>query len=275
MSFYNCKSALMIAGDKLKHLEKINDLKCDIAIINLEDAVFDKDFAREQVVTFLKNREFNKKIVVRVNDLNDCGIRDIKALNNVKPDAIRVPKIKDKNDVKQALDLIDDDIELHLSIETKEAFNNIKTLKINNRVTTLYLGILDLLADLNISQNILTIDNPTIDYILTKFLIDSKASSLYPISFVYQDYKNLDEFKLWCQKEKKLGFNAKSAISPKQVDIINSIFEINENIIQKAKYIKKVFEKNRSEGCTGFSDDNYGFIDEPIYKDALNILKNL
>ena len=53
MSFYNCKSALMVAGDKLKHLEKIDVLKCDIAIINLEDVSYDKDFAREQVVTLL------------------------------------------------------------------------------------------------------------------------------------------------------------------------------------------------------------------------------
>ena len=29
------RSALMVAGDKLKHLQKIPSLECDIAIVNL------------------------------------------------------------------------------------------------------------------------------------------------------------------------------------------------------------------------------------------------
>jgi len=34
-----------------------------------------------------------------------------------------------------------------------------------------------------------------------------------------------------------------------------------------------MFEERRAEGITGFSDERYGFIDEPIYKGALALLK--
>ena len=269
------KTALMVAGNKEKHLLKIPELKCDIAIVNLEDGVFDKKMARDLVCDILPKLQNSKaKIVVRINSLETCGKEDILAINKIKPYAIRVPKVKTLNDIELACNLIDSSIEIHLSIETKEAFNNLSTLKVSRRVTTAYLGILDLLESLELPQSLVALNNPTIDYILSKFLIDSKIAGLTPVSFVYQDYKNIEEFTSWCKKEKEIGLNAKGCISPKQVEIANKIFSINDKEIQKAKYIKKAFELQKEKGCTGFSDDKYGFIDEPIYKDALLALHN-
>jgi len=242
------RSALMVAGDKLKHLQKIPSLECDIAIVNLEDGVFDKDKARNLICDILPTLKNNKtKIVVRVNDLNTFGKEDIKAINTIKPYAIRIPKIKTADDVKVACELIDDDIEIHLSIETKEAFNNLPKLKVNNRVTTVYLGILDLLESLELPQSLVNLNNPTIDYILSKFLIDSKIAGFTPISFVYQDYKNIDEFQAWCKKEKLLGLNAKGCISPTQVDIVNKVFNTSNEEIEKANYIIKQFEQHKKK----------------------------
>ncbi len=44
------RSFLMVAGDKEKHLDKLDVLKTDFATVNLEDAVHDKEFARQLVV---------------------------------------------------------------------------------------------------------------------------------------------------------------------------------------------------------------------------------
>jgi citrate lyase subunit beta/citryl-CoA lyase len=271
------RSALMVAGDKERHLNKIESLECDIALINLEDGVYNKDYARDLVCEYLKDKKFNKKIVVRVNALDECGFKDIQTLNSIDSiDAIRVPKIKSRVDVERVCSLVKSNKEIHLSIETKEAFNSISSLKVEDRVTTLYLGILDLFADLGLSQELLTIDNPTVDYILSKFLIDSKSSDFYPISFVYQDYKNIDEFKAWCNKEKSMGFSGKGVISLDQVKIANEIFNYSSEVINRAKHIKRAFERSRDiNGVTGFVDEVYGFIDEPIYKDALNILNSI
>ncbi len=272
------RSYLMVAGDKQKHLDKLASLKCDVAMINLEDGVYDKEFARELLIERFQSSGFKvqgKKVVVRVNALDECGVEDIKVINLLKPDAIRVPKIKTKEDVRKACELIDDDIEVHLSIETKEAFENLKELKIDTRVTTVYLGILDMFESLGLPQSHLTLENPTVEYILSKFLIESKIAGLYPVSFTYQDYKNLEEFKAWCKKVKLMGYTAKATISPTQVDIVNEVFGYNDEQIQKAAYIKEIFEKQQAKGCTGFVDEKYGFIDEPVYKDALLILRTI
>ncbi len=268
-------SSLMVAGDKEKHLQKLKDLKCDIAIINLEDGVFDKEYALGLLVdTFSASglKIKNKQIVVRINPLSHSGYDEIKIINTLKPDAIRISKVKTIDDIKKALELIDDTIEIHLSIETKEALKNLSKFKIDKRVTTVYLGILDMLESLGLSQSLLKIDNPTIDYILSKFLIDSHIAGFKAVSFTFQDYKDTDTFKAWCKKEKNMGFSCKSCISPTQVQIANEIFRLKEDEILKAKYIKKIFEQQKALGLTGFSDERYGFIDEPIYKDALLIL---
>jgi len=261
-------SYLMVPGDKEKFLAKIDELNCDFAIVNLEDGVFDKTKALELVVDFFKSNKIKKNIIFRVNPISESGLDEIIKLQELNPYAIRVAKIKSKNEVKKILKYLNYNIELHLSLETKEAFDDISKLKVSNQVTTLYLGILDLLNSLNLPQNLLRLDNPTIHYMLSKFLIDSKIAGFIPVGFVYQDYKDLDTFKKWCKFEKALGFNHKVAISPSQVEIINEVFKVDEDELKRAKYIIEKFEQMKTKGISGFSDEKYGFIDEPIYKDA-------
>ena len=274
----NLKSYLMVAGDKEKHLSKIDALSCDVAMINLEDGVGDKKEALKLLQNSFEKDRFqskNKFIVVRINPLDESGIDEIKVLNQLKPHAIRIPKIKTKEDVQKALACIDKDIEIHLSIETKEGFENISKLKLEARVTTVYLGILDLLESLELPQSLLKLENPMIEYLLSRFLIESKMAGFKPIFFTYQDYKNTEEFTKWIQKAKLMGYTASSCISPTQVEIVNEIFSNDEKEIEKAQYIIEIFEQNKKNGITGFSDERYGFIDEPIYKNAKQILKNI
>jgi citrate lyase subunit beta / citryl-CoA lyase len=271
------RSFLMVAGDKEKHLKKIVDLKCDVAMVNLEDGVFDKKAALKLIENCYPDglRVNNKKIVVRVNPLDESGLEEIKVLNKLKPDGIRVAKIRNISDIQIALENIDKAIEVHLSIETKEAFQCLDKLKVDDRVTTVYLGILDLLESLGLPQSLLELNNPTIDYILSDFLVKSKIAGFHPVSFTFQEYKNTEMFTNWCKKVKQIGYTSKSAISPTQVDIINEIFQVDKQQLEKAKYIVERFEKEKLNGCTGFTDDKYGFIDEPIYKDAKLVLNKL
>ncbi len=269
------KSALMLSCDKIKHLEKISELEADCIILNLEDGISkeDKPLALALCAIYLvKHKECSKKLVVRVNALDDGGYDEITYLNQFMPDAIRVSKIKTKKEVESVLALLNDGIELHLSIETSQAWHNLTTLRVNQRVTTFYLGILDLLADMRLPQSLVKIDNPTINYILTHFLISSKAMGVKAVSFVYQEFEKLDEFSEWIEFERSLGYDAKACISPRQVSLVNEVFFHSQLEIQRAKEIVRLFEINRDSGVTGFVHAEYGFIDEPIYKGALALL---
>jgi citrate lyase subunit beta/citryl-CoA lyase len=272
------RSILMLSAHNLKHLLKIPSLEAECIMLNLEDGVSkeQKPFALALCAIFLTHyKECGKKLVVRVNALNEGGYDEITYLNQFKPDAIRVPKIRTPNEVKNILHLLDEEIELHLSIETCEAWANLGSLKVDKRVKTFYLGILDLFADMRISQSQIKRDNPTMLYILSHFLVTCKALHVKPVSFVYQDFKNLDDFRLWLELEKSMGFDAKGCISPSQVTLVNEVFKDEVAELERAKVIIKLFEMHQELGISGFVDEEYGFIDEPIYKGALSILSRL
>lgn len=269
------RSALMLSANNFKHLLKIPSLEADCIMLNLEDGVSpqDKPFALALCAIFLTiYRECDKKLVVRVNALDEGGFDEIAYLNQFMPDAIRVPKIKDASEVKRVLALLHDEIELHLSIETAEAWHNLHSLRVESRVTTFYLGILDLFADMKLSHDLIQRSNPTMLYMLSHFLISCKSMRVKPVSFVYQEYKNLEEFRNWVTLERSMGFDAKGCISPDQVKIANELFVDKAEELKRAEVIVKLFEMHRDEGITGFVDEEYGFIDEPIYKGALAIL---
>lgn len=270
-------SVLMLSAHNIKHLNKIDELEADCIMINLEDGVSKamKPMALRLAAIFISHiKKSEKKLVVRVNELGKGAEEEIELLNKVYPDAIRIPKIRTKDDVKKALQLVDKNIEVHLSIETKEAWLNLKELKIDDRVKVFYLGILDLFAELTLAQSLLTPTNETLKYILAEFLIITLAIGVKPVSFVYQNYKNEFEFTQYLELEKSMGFSAKACIAPIQVKAVNAHFKEHEDEMKRAKEIIALFEAQEKEGNTGFVDEKYGFIDEPIYKDAQNIIKD-
>ena len=272
------RSNMMLNPLNLKHLNRMDESDADMITLNLEDAIAPsrKKEALYNIALFLSHMEkSNSFIIVRTNPLGEGGEEEIAFLNDFGFDAVRVAKIKNQTEIAQALTLLSPDKELHISLETKEAFTNLSQLRIDERLTTANLGILDLLTSLGLPQSIVTLKNPTIDYILSKFLVDAKTAGIHPISFMFQEYNDTETFRAWCKREKMMGFESKACMGPKQVQIANEIFSINKYELERATHIKNIFEANAAKGINGFMDDKYGFIDEPIYRDSLLILNNI
>jgi citrate lyase subunit beta/citryl-CoA lyase len=270
------RSNMMLNPLQLKHLNRIDESNADMITLNLEDAIAPsrKKEALHNIALFLSHMAYsNSFIIVRTNPLNEGGAEEIAFLNDFSFDAIRVAKIKNQTEIAQALTLLSQDKELHISLETKEAFEHLSSLRIDKRLTTANLGILDLLTSLGLPQSIITLNNPTIDYILSKFLVDAKTAGIHPISFMFQEYNDTQTFTKWCQKEKEMGFESKACMGPKQVSIANTIFQTDTKALKRAKDIKNAFEAHAKNAQNGFMDEQYGFIDEPIYRDALLTLK--
>jgi citrate lyase subunit beta/citryl-CoA lyase len=266
---------MMLNPLQLKHLNRLDELQADVVTLNLEDAIAPsrKKEALHNIALFLSHtNESNSFIVVRTNPLHEGGAEEITFLNKFGFDAIRVAKVKTTTEIQEALTLLDPEKELHISLETKEAFQNLANLRINERFTTVNLGILDLLTSLGLPQSLVEYGNPTIEYILSKFLVDAKSAGLLPTSFMFQEYNNTKTFMQWCKLEKTMGFESKACMGPKQVTIANEVFGITTEALQRAKHIKEIFERESTQHNNGFMDEKYGFIDEPIYRDALLIL---
>lgn len=166
------KSAMMVNPLKIEHLNKIDELDADVIVINLEDGIAKEHKERALILAgvFISNLASSQvKIVVRVNPFNEGGKEEIAFLNTIKPDAIRVAKIREMEDIDNVLEILDEDINLHLSIETKEAFNNLRYINMSGKVEACYLGALDLLTDLELPQSTMQFHNPTAEYIMSRF----------------------------------------------------------------------------------------------------------
>jgi len=269
------RSNMMLNPLKLKHLNRIDALEADMITLNLEDAIAPsrKKEALYNIALFLSHLKESKSfIVVRTNPWNKGGKEEIAFLNDFSFDAVRMAKVKNKEEILEIDRLLNREKEIHISLETKEAFHNLATFSNIARFTTANLGILDLLTSLGLPQSLVQHDNPTIHHILSKFLVDAKIAGVKPISFMFQEYHDTESFRQWCELEKKMGFTTKACMGPLQVAIANEVFSSNQEEIIRAKHIKKVFEDSAKKGENGFMDEQYGFIDEPIYRDALLVL---
>lgn len=267
---------MMLSAHNVKHLSKIPKLAADCIILNLEDGVSPEQkpvALRLAALTLASFERSDTKLVVRINPLDEGGEEEIRVLNSFMPDAIRVPKIRNAEDVKRALELVAEPIELHLSVETREAWTNLAMLRTDARVSAFYLGILDLFADMGFDQGMIEPENPTLHYMLSHFLVTTRALGVKPVSFVYQDYRNDEGFETWLALEQRMGFDAKGCISPKQAEAAMRRFATDDTAVAKAREIVRLFEAQRDKGVTGFTHEQYGFIDEPIYKGALALLK--
>jgi len=272
------RSNMMLNPLNLTHLNRIDESDADVITLNLEDAIAPsrKKEALYNVALFLSHLTDSRSfIVVRTNPLDEGGAEEIRFLNNFGFDAVRLAKVKSHHEIEQALALLSEEKELHISLETKEVFLDIASLSIDPRFTTANLGILDLLTSLSLPQSIVQIGNPTVDHLLSRFLIDVKAAGLHPVSFMFQDYHDTEMFRRWCLYERSMGFDSKACMGPKQVAIANEVFGSTAEEYARARHIKEAFETHAAQGINGFMDAIYGFIDEPIYKDALLILQAL
>jgi citrate lyase subunit beta/citryl-CoA lyase len=269
---------MMLNPLNLKHLTRIDESQADAITLNLEDAIAParKREALENIALFLSHCSASpSRIIVRVNPLDEGGAEEIRFLNAYGFDAVRLSKVRTYDEIQRALTLLSPEKALHISLETAEAFRDLAQWRGIDRLTTANLGILDLLADLELPQSLLIPGNPAIDHILTRFLMDARMAQIEPVGFMYQDYVNVNAYKQWTVHLRSLGFRSSACMGPKQVEIANQIFENDAHEVQRALHIIKIFEENQSININGFMDDRYGYIDEPIYRDACNVLKNI
>ncbi|MBD3792644.1 MAG: CoA ester lyase [Campylobacterales bacterium] len=270
------RSNMMLNPLRLKHINRIDNLEADMITLNLEDAIAPsrKKEALYNIALFLSHLETAKSfIIVRTNPFDEGGREEIAFLNDFAFDAIRVSKVKTKAELQKIDTLLSRDKEIHISLETKDAFDQLANFNDIPRFTTANLGILDLLTSLGLPQSLIQFNNPTIHYILSKFLVDAKIAGVNPISFMFQEYNDTQSFRKWCEIEKQMGFTTKACMGPLQVEIANEVFGQSDAAIKRAQHIKIAFEASAARGENGFMDEQYGFIDEPIYRDAILALE--
>lgn len=254
------RSMLFLPGNNPNMLINGNCLGADAVIFDLEDAVApaEKDAARILVRNTMRYMDFRGcEIIVRINSIDTPFWKaDLDAILPWSPSLILLPKTGSSADVQQAdaymtaleekLGLENNTVGLMPLIETAMGVENAFSIaSAAKRVKALFLGAEDLTADLQCKR---TKEGREIEYARTRLVVAARAAGVDVYDTPFTDVN--DDEGIWTDARlaKALGFNGKASISPRHVEVINSVFSPTEQEIEYAYEVMDAIELAKRQG---------------------------
>lgn len=277
------RSLLYVSGASPVNMAQAPYYDADCIIYDLEDSVpmDQKDVARFLVFNTVKYRKpENIETIVRVNALSTpFGKEDLEAIVRVKPDVVRFPKIETPQDVIDACDYIEK-VEREAGIEVGSTriiagmeshigvLNAREIATASPRIVAISLGGEDYTASLRTERSK---DGLELFFGRNAVLLAARAAGVQAIDTVYADTNDeeglIEETKLI----KKLGFDGKYLIHPRQIDPVNKIFTPSKKEIEYAIKVFDIIEEGRRRNKGAISLEG-SMIDEPMVIRARNVM---
>ncbi len=269
------RSMLFLPGNTPNMLINGNCLGADAVIFDLEDAVSptEKDAARILVRNTMRYMDFRGcEIIVRINSIDTpFWKRDIDQILPQKPGLILLPKTGSAADVLEAdgyisqveesLGMEKNTVGLMPLIETAMGVENAYAIaSASDRVKALFLGAEDLTADLQCKR---TKEGREIEYARTRLVVAARAAGVDVYDTPFTDVNDDEGMVKDAQLAKALGFTGKASISPRHVEIINSVFSPTQKDVDYAYEVMEAiaFAKEQGRGAIALHGK---MIDAPI-----------
>ena len=251
----------------------------DSIMLDLEDSVTmaEKDAARLLVYNALKTIDYgDTEMVVRINPLNTpYGKKDVEAVVKAGVDVIRMPKTETADEVREVeAEILKWETELGCVGRTKimaaieSALGIVNAYPIataSKRMMGIALGAEDYCANLKTQRT--QGDNPNfgIELLLARqtIVVAARAAGIDALDTVYSNLNDMDTFRREVELIKALGFDGKSIINPRQIEIINEVFAPKEKDIEKALKILAAIKEAEAKG-SGVIAVNGKMVDKPV-----------
>jgi citrate lyase beta subunit len=255
------RSLLFAPGSDERKLRKALESEADAAVADLEDAVVpaEKEAARELVA----------RVGPPIVRINGAGTRwfadDLSMTGGLSLEAIVLPKATPEavaalgSAGPPVIAIVETAQGLRLAYETAGA----------PRVAALILGAVDLGAELGLEPRP---DGLEILYARSKIVVDSAAAGIRsPFDIVHVDVHDDAGLEAECRLARSLGFRGKACVHPRQVPIVNRVFEPSEAEVEWARQVIEAYEQEVGEG-RGVLALNGAMIDLPVVERARRVL---
>jgi len=275
MMFLNCQKPGLIKDPYI--------YKPDSMILDLEDAVAEnqKDAARFSLFHALRDIDYHGvERVVRINGL-DTGFwkEDIMAAVAGGCDAIRIPKTERPEDVRLVEEVVelaetrfDRPIGSVLIMAALESARGImKALDIcesSERLLGVALSGGDYTKDL---QTHITGTGVELMGARQNMLIAARAAKVQCFDTVYTNLDDMEGFRKDVETIHLMGFDGKSIINPRQIQIVHDIFTPSEKDIIFAEKVVKEIDDKKEKGIGVFTVDGK-MIDIAFYDGAMRTI---
>ena len=249
------RSVLYMPGSNARALEKGRTLAADGLILDLEDAVAPdaKEMARQQIGAALKAGGYGaRELIVRVNGLESpWGYDDIVAAAGFGADAILLPKVESAGAVHQAETIMEASgapqaLSIWCMMETPLGMLHAEEIaEASPRVGALVMGTSDLAKELYAAH---TRDRLPMITALGLCMLAARAAGIAILDGVHLDLADDEGFAYSCRQGKELGFDGKTLIHPKTIDVANEVFGPSEEEVEWSRTIIAAHAEAEKEG---------------------------
>lgn len=248
MSGELARSVLYLPASNARAIEKARNLDCDVAVLDLEDAVAPeaKIEARVAAVAAVKAGGFRPRLGVRINALDtDWGEDDLDALAQAGAGLIVAPKVETVETV-YALSARAPDAALWAMIETPRGLIALSEIAAaGGGLQGLMLGVNDLAKALRTGASP---DREPFKPWLAALVVAARAHGLLAIDGVFNRIEDVDGLAAEAAQGRLYGFDGKSLIHPSQIAAANAAFAPSEAEVQAAQAVVAAFAAPEAEG---------------------------
>lgn len=278
------RSMLFVPGSNAAMLSNSFIYRPDSIMFDLEDAVAlkEKDSARLLVAHALQHPLYQEiETVVRVNPLDsEFGLLDLNAVVRAGVDVVRMPKTETAQDVVDMDNAITDiekacgrevgSTKMLAAIESPLGItqaNQIATA--SKRLIGIALGAEDYVRNLKTERSPEGIE---LLFARCSILQAARAAGIQAFDTVYSNANNEEGFLKEAALIKQLGFDGKSLINPRQIELLHNLFAPTQKDVDQAKRIIEAAKEAEKQG-SGVVSLNGKMIDAPIIDRAKLVLE--
>ncbi|MDE5664255.1 MAG: citrate (pro-3S)-lyase subunit beta [Muribaculaceae bacterium] len=246
----------------------------DSIMLDLEDSVTmaEKDTARLLVYNALKSIDYgDTEMVVRINPLNTpYGKKDIEAVVKAGVDVIRMPKTETAEEVvevEREIERVEREIgclgrtKIMAAIESALGICNAYAIATASpRMMGIALGAEDYCANLKTQR---TPDGDELRLARETIVVAARAAGIDALDTVYSNLNDMETFRKEVEFIHRLGFDGKSIINPRQIEVVNEVFAPTEKAIEKARTILAAIREAEKKG-SGVIAVNGKMVDRPV-----------
>lgn len=246
----------------------------DSIMLDLEDSVTmaEKDAARLLVHNALKTIDYgNTEMVVRINPLNMAyGKKDVEAVVKAGVHVIRMPKTETAEEVREVereIERVEKEIgclgrtKIMAAIESTLGIVNAYEIAVaSERMMGIALGAEDYCANLKTQRSP---EGTELLFARQQIVVAARAAGIDALDTVYSNLNDMETFRKEVELIKQLGFDGKSIINPRQIEIVNEVFAPTEKAIEKAKTIIAAIKEAEKRG-SGVIAVNGKMVDRPV-----------
>ncbi len=243
------RSVLYLPASNARAVEKARALDCDVAILDLEDAVAPeaKAEARAAAVAAVQAGGFGPRLGVRINGLDTpWGLDDLAALKAAGASLIVAPKVETPETVHAVTAQIARGAALWAMIETPRALLSLTEIaEAGGALDGLMLGVNDLAKALGTGSSP---DREPFKPWLALLVCAARTHNLAAIDGVFNRIDDADGLIAEAAQGRLYGFDGKSLIHPSQIAPANTAFSPSEAEIEQARAVIAAFAAPEAEG---------------------------